>query len=770
MESSSISTEMQDVFDYSFPPPVGVVVVRGTPPLVLNSSFNGAESSIATTSASRKSPSNATPNFSCVNSRAPSYSFSSAFRLQPRGCGNTILPIPSPAHNPTCGGLFSERTSSGGRKRGASCLASACAPSFGVPRRALFPSKNAATPVVVAAASSSTASSTASLMSPAPWSPEGSASGALVAAASPGRVGDALQTLSLKSPIRTPQERQLCWKGRESSPFHLYASPPPQTSHPDGPFFYGRGRGESISSVASVSSARTLGSSSRCSPRHAPVLVIQKEGQEEKNSLSPLHRRDSSYVVSLDNKRAILESPSLSRTPKVNSPPEVLKMPVGTPETHPCTPRLHDVHETLSTPHKQGKTATSRMIGFPSPHETPLPRIKLTPRRSGGNDPSTPASMKCSSQDLDLLLSPASAGVFELSTGPISRGGDMSSSKFEPPSPQQRNIIPRIRTAPSYAPLPFWSDSYYPSPCKFSLPLSQKPPTNEGNTSLGERPAVLIRSLLGPCDARPSPSLQAMVTAEAEAAALDCDGSLTDDDDDGEPFVLTDPAILVAECHERSDQDRRPSRRRRTSMEKEENPDVMVVDEPLRSFLATTAAPPALSVYQSSSSTSPVGLAFLRGDSMTSFGNSQSLLQLCNFRLDSSGSSESSNSTTEEIPRVCVNDSDINRVRSKESLNSIGLDLEPSSSDSKELGNPKSTTAQISGRDLHTPPAMQDGPTTESPQLLGRSLRHRSSGKYHGREGRGPASVYLSRADPGNVHRTIASLVAQEQQQSPSMI
>jgi hypothetical protein len=751
VESSSPSTvKMQDVVDLSSSPPVGLVVVRGTPPRVLNT-FSGSRN--ASKAVSRNSPSKATPNPECdsVNRRAPpAYSFSNAFRLQPRGCGNTILPSPSPARNPTSGGLSSGSNSSGGRKRGANCLASSgTSSSFSViPRRALFPPKNVA-PLVTAAASSSTTSSTASHLSPAPWSPEESACGMLLTASSPGRVGNALQSLSLKSPIGTPQERQMCWKGRETSPFRVYASPITGNAHPEGFFIHGRGRGETVGSIASCSSARTPGSASRFSPRQAPVLVIQNDGQEEKKTFSPLHPLCSSYVVSLNNKLEILETPVVAITSTLHTPPEVVQTQVATPETHRCTPRMHDAHTGLSTPHSQ-RSASKRMIGFPSPHETPLPRIKLTPRQIGGSDRLTPTSMKRSPQDLDLLLSPASSGVFDPAIGPPSVGENISTSSFQLPSLPRRSITSDIRTVSAYVPVPSWS------PRKSIFPWSQHSPMTEENNSTGERPAVVIRSLLAPCNAFPSPSLQAMVTADAEAAALDCDGSLTDDDDDDgcEPFVLTDPAILVAERHESSDECCRPSRRRRTSVETDCN-HVVVVNKPLGS-------------HQVSSSTSLIGMAFLRGDSMNSFGNSRSQQQLYNYTLDSSASSESSNPRTNEFPGTSDEDVAMNRLKSKESLESIGLDLEPSSWDLKEGRNPTTTTAQISERDLHTPPALQDAPPADSTQLLDRPLLYQSSEKFFGRVREGP--VYISRSDPGDVHRTIASLVAQEQQQSPAMV
>jgi hypothetical protein len=252
-----------------------------------------------------------------------------------------------------------------------------------------------------------------------------------------------------------------------------------------------------------------------------------------------------------------------------------------------------------------------------------------------------------------------------------------------------------------------------------------------------------------------------MVTAEAEAAALDCDGSLTDDDDDG-PFVLTDPATLVAERHESTDESCRPTRRRRTSIEMDNKADGVVVHEQLISSLAAAAAPPTLFVHQATSPSSHVGMAFLCDEPVNSFVNVRSRQQLSNRKIVSSGSSKSTNFTAEDVPKV--SDGAMYRVKSKESIKSVGLDREPSSLELKKGGN-----TPIAERDLHTPPVTQD--ELESPQLFsGRSIQDQLSENYFERKQGKPVSIYFSRSGPGHVHRTIASLVAQEQEHSSPVV
>lgn len=72
---------------------------------------------------------------------------------------------------------------------------------------------------------------------------------------------------------------------------------------------------------------------------------------------------------------------------------------------------------------------------------------------------------------------------------------------------------------------------------------------------------VETRSLLGPQDS--TSVLDFMISANARAAALDCDGSLSDDD--SVDFVLADPAVLAQERDVKCMPPPRPSRRRRMS-------------------------------------------------------------------------------------------------------------------------------------------------------------------------------------------------------------
>jgi hypothetical protein len=248
-----------------------------------------------------------------------------------------------------------------------------------------------------------------------------------------------------------------------------------------------------------------------------------------------------------------------------------------------------------------------------------------------------------------------------------------------------------------------------------------------------------------------------MVTADAEAAALDCDGSLTDDDDDDAPFVLMDPAALAAERCENSDAGGRPSQRRRMSLE--DNGD----GSNARST-SLLSRPSSNTVNQAPSSTSLQGMAFLRGDSLNSFGNSRLHTALT---LDSNGSFESFAKYPSARAGLALKDgNDLSRIHDEDCSDSIGLDLDPSSSDVKSHGR-ELTTPPVPERNLHTPPAMAQDPSQTSPPAV--------FGPDNGskRTTRDLSSVHVAHSNPDDVHWTIANMVMiqqqHHQQKSPPM-
>ncbi|KAG7372440.1 hypothetical protein IV203_018583 [Nitzschia inconspicua] len=716
------------------------VSFRGTPPPPSVSNTSAGSASAGTT---RTSPSNYTTPSSSATSQAPSHSGS--FRLQPRKCNGTIL---SPSRNSTGGRLFGG-CSSGGRKRGAHCLAPTFVASAGIQRKALFPPQTTA--------SSNNNSHSTAESSPAAWSPPEEAMANTVAATSPSPVEHALQCLTLMSPVRTPYSQHQCWKGRASSPFRLYASPSPKTTANSGDSVINKG--DSISSMDCASSATGLLSTS--SPRHVPVLVIQKDGQQQHENMvtapiiPPAVERCSSYMESSYHKREARshESPIFTTTPPGHHSSLVVPRKANTPETHLSTPRMEDPQETRSLTHLGLRTPSSCIRSLPSPHDTPLPRVKLTPRRTGGMHASMTASLCLSSK-----ASPSSSGFLDTQRTPdMNSACSSTTAVFSPLPPPSRSSNCRVT---SYLPMPDWCNGMSPPTGKS---ISHVPPAPSADRQVGScvRPTVAIRSLLASCGPHPSPSLQAMMSADAEAAALDCDGSLTDDDDDDELFVLTDPALLASERHENLEEGR-PSQRRRTSIENHDS------IESRRSSVASLPTTTAPSFNQASSSTSLLGMVFVRGDSVNSFCNSRCEQKQSNHKMDLFVLSGSFGHTSPEENQKGAEEEEyhLNRVKSESSLNSIGLDLDQSSSDLKLGARPKNGCLRVSERDLHTPPITKDDPAASSPKLCIRSNKSEWAYDIPGMEGR-PSSVYLSRSDPGDVHRTIANLVMAQEKLSP---
>lgn len=206
-------------------------------------------------------------------------------------------------------------------------------------------------------------------------------------------------------------------------------------------------------------------------------------------------------------------------------------------------------NELLSTPRSCSQTATNVPVSktpatpgsvraLPSPHATPLPRsMRLTPRsRCRGYSMSS---------DTSILLSPPNE-KFDPSTPskeqPVLFGGFKGGTTPSSLQQQQSRKIP-----------------YVPSPYSCS------------RTSVGPKEAaggsirVETRSLLGPQDSISNLGLSASDRDRDRAASLDCDGSLTDDDESCDNFFLTNPITLAQERDALNMPPPRPSRRRKIS-------------------------------------------------------------------------------------------------------------------------------------------------------------------------------------------------------------
>jgi len=262
-----------------------------------------------------------------------------------------------------------------------------------------------------------------------------------------------------------------------------------------------------------------------------------------------------------------------------------------------------------------------------SAHCTPLPRIKLTPR-------STPRAAR----ERDLRP-----------TDFVNLGTEWSNEKS--------SARPFNRPT-SYLPMPEWSMGE-------PVPGQLQPSTNSVG-GFDFYPTVMGTSVLESADSNMD-FIQRMVTAQARAEAMDADGSLSDPDEE-DSFVLTDPATLAEERFPSG-----PARQRQrlsyTSLEQQNS----LRYSSTSNSLAQTHA----------SNTSLLGIDFLRNDSAVSLS-----------RHNTTGSGlRSLTCDAEGIAFATVQSGALvhgRRIPSNESLESIGLALDPYNEDT--------------GRDLVTPP------------------------------------------------------------------
>ena len=337
--------------------------------------------------------------------------------------------------------------------------------------------------------------------------------------ASPISVNHALQSMSIKSPPPpTHSSQQNSMRDRDSSPFILFS--PSLKLCP----YRQRSRCENF---CSVDSSTKVPSSVVTTPRIAPLQVIQSEEQGmETATKATTGSKHNSSIRNGDDTKYETVTLSTARTPSTpstyGSPRKQAYGGNNNNDILLSTPRSHSQAANAS----QTPATPASVRTLPSPYATPLPRsMRLTPRsRHGRGELSSYTSIFLSPNERVDAASPAKEGTVTFS--------------FEV---GMESLQQRRQRAVSI------SSSYIPSPDR----------KESGGGSL----RVETRSLLGPQDS--TSVLDFMVMANARAAALDCDGSLSDDSD--LPFVLANPVTLAQQRDIMTMSPPRPSQRRRMS-------------------------------------------------------------------------------------------------------------------------------------------------------------------------------------------------------------
>jgi len=336
---------------------------------------------------------------------------------------------------------------------------------------------------------------------------------------SPIFVDHAMQSMSIRSPTPSiPSLQGNSMRDREpSSPFIVFSPSlkpcPIRSPNPSTP-----------SSQGNIMRDREAGSPFIVfSPSLKPCPYRQRPRSESFSSLNSSTKPPSSVVTA-------------PRTaPMYGSPRRKANGINNYSNNNEClsTPRSHC--QTANTSQAPGTPASIRTL--PSPHTTPLPRsMRLTPRsRRHRDELSSETSMFLSPNEKLNYGSPVNRG-----TSILSFEGGLESLEAARPS------------------------SYVPSPFSYSR-MSVASLTSQGVAPfVGESGGSLrveTRSLLGVQDS--TSTLDYIISANARAAALDCDGSLSDESDG--PFVLANPTTLAQERDVMTMPPPRPSRRRRMS-------------------------------------------------------------------------------------------------------------------------------------------------------------------------------------------------------------
>lgn len=718
-------------------PPVSVVVVRETPPRIRSNIPQGTPSQLS--SNARIIPMGSSP------------SISSTFRLQPRG---RAIATPSP--------------SSRGRKRNAQCLSMNIATPLSS-RNILSPETAQVAPSPV----SNIQDVPTWEMTPSSTEAQGDRFISDQIKCSPSRVENALQTLSIKSPRSSRHDdssnHSASVAGGPGSSFILY------TSSPKG-FSYLRPRKESNASSGSATIHCSSPSSTKSSPKLAPLTVLKQDCEEVSTPTQrlPIHSSPSSLLISIDTKHGVVASKDVGRDIPVSQIPKscgseraagiLPPMNAQTPKRSPDT--------FISSPQKRfcGSSPSSQ-LNQPSPirisprkrsPRTPLPRVKLTPKSMKrhesmqGAAPSIEQDIRFLSNDF-LFESPSRPPLFSgenqsrMTDNQNSRGPGSASQKSNRYQSDLSHKATARMSSPSsppprkqsYLPFPEWGPEptrQKPNDMVLSLasptiPMSSaKTDTSKSSSIMRKKedniPAIEIKSLLTP--SKSGSILSDMMHAEERAAAMDADGSLTDPDDD-DSFVLQNPASLVEErpC------DGRARQRQRLSY----NSLDLNIRQSSNSLALTTQA----------SNTSLLGMAFIQqvdsSSSIRKADSSTALTSPLERKKESMRVSESCSKTRDTCQIRSSNT--FRRHESEGSLSSIGLALDPTP-EFREQG----------GRDLRTPPAI---PTTcSSPPPL--------SADSENVKATPTKSVCISRSDPYAVNRTIARMAFHaDQVESPKM-
>lgn len=647
--------------DQKHKPPLSFVLVRETTPICA-ASVSQSVCSMESSGAFQRTSMMSSPRASIPS--APSCGGS--FRLQPRG-RSALSPFSS--------------ASSRGRKRNAQCL-SPCS----------------------ATLQAGGAESTSSVDSPHTQEGEVQTHPA---------VEFAMESLSIRSPLvnRLPMDfapatsSPLMVRPRVPSRSFMGSSFISYSSSPVGAsaYLHPTGRGDSTGSGSSRFHSMSPASSAKSSPRFAPLTVLQQPGvgsTETPTKRPPRHGGPSSMMFSLDGshhrdddyKVEAPVTPPLPPTAVACSPPVSTTSSITkdfTPSrtsrnAHPSTPERTLTMESPGrmrlTPH-MSSPSTPAGQSVRSAHDTPLPSIKLTPRRTprsamsnhNGSMQTTPHSaQELGLLPVDFVLDRSSERTFPGLYSSRHGGEDGISAHLVPPPPNPTRILPRTR--PSYLPIPDWCDTEDTSPAQT---YSYSPPRDHMRSERlfldenmgGERvPHMQGTSLLAPLGN--GGFMDAMISDQERAAAMDADGSLSDPDED-EPFILTNPAVLAGEGRQSFGPARQRQRLSYNSLDQ---------TSPRASSMSLTSA------Y--ASNTSLLGVDFIRGDSMASLSRHPgNVSRNHSFKLDTPG-------RTEEEQNGPMLGFPSSRRQSDNSLSSIGLPLEPASEAQRDDG----------GRDLITPP------------------------------------------------------------------
>lgn len=268
---------------------------------------------------------------------------------------------------------------------------------------------------------------------------------------------------------------------------------------------------------SSMPHAFSPASSARSSPRIAPLTVLSRPGCTSEGSTPqtrpPLHGRPTGMLLSLEvttqNVMAVAGNKGAT-APDTPSKPAASSVTTGSrsPDEISSTPERSGWAVAMSPHSRSYSIRTPQTPGdksMQSAFDTPLPRLKLTPR-------ATPE------KELDHGL----------------RQADF----VDPPTVSAQREAPTFVNRPlSYLPIPDWC---------MDAPVvrhHQSPSTSFGALDWFAPPGKAT-SVLGPEADRNF--LREMASEQARAAAMDADGSLSDPDED-DPFVLADPATLAQE-------------------------------------------------------------------------------------------------------------------------------------------------------------------------------------------------------------------------------